>query len=103
MSLWCHFECVWIGKDSAADHDAVDTIFFYELFSVLTVTNITVNGEECVWRYLVAEFFDLWNHLKVSVYLAHFFARAKVHGQVDDILFEKMCKPVFPFVGGTVA
>ncbi|MNY71416.1 hypothetical protein D3C86_2097580 [compost metagenome] len=70
---------------------------------MLAVADITVNSKERMRGYLVAEFFDLWNHLKVSVYLAHFFARAKVHGQVDDILFEKMCKPVFPFVGGTVA
>ncbi|MNH33980.1 hypothetical protein D3C85_1424250 [compost metagenome] len=86
MSLWCRLECVGIGKDATADHDAINAIFLYQLLAVLAVTNVAIDRKQRMRCYLVPKFFNFWNHLKVGIYLAHLFAGTQVDSEVDDIL-----------------
>ena len=93
----------WVMEYTPADHGAVDTGLIDNLKRVLPIAYITIDRQQSIRRYLIAQFLDRRNEFVVCRHFAHLFFGTQVNRQVFDILLQDMFEPGCPFIDFRVA
>ena len=67
------------------------------------IANITIDGEQRLWRNRIAQRHDVIDQLIVRRHLTHLLLGAQVDSQIDDILLEQRREPRSPLIHSAVA